>query len=162
MRHQLTQDNEEERGRIALPGLARQVIEGLAPLYRCTLTADTRQPLRMACGMVGSALADIDFTGRWYPEQPPGVLSACLSLALDGKNRRWVAGTAGNVGFPGPVWYVFPHPPVAVYVGDDLIGFVSALREAEESDQHSVLTAGFTPACVFRCGNHPVDRSSAT
>jgi hypothetical protein len=46
-------------------------------------------------------------------------------------------------GLPGPVWCVFSQPTVAVYVSDDLIGFVSTLRQAEECGHIPDLLQGF-------------------
>ena len=53
----------------------------------------------------------------------------CLSLAVDGKGRRWIAEGAGEKGLLGPVWCVLVHPPVVMYVSDDLNGFLAKLHE---------------------------------
>lgn len=116
-----------------LPGLSKEVIEGPSPLYPGTLNADTRKLLRQASGRSETALGDLDFTARWYPEEPLTVFRPCLSLAVDQDGRRWIAGGAAEVGLPGPVWCVLVRPPVAMYVSHDLIGFLWKLRECEES-----------------------------
>ena len=51
-----------------------------------------------------------------------------LTLAVDDAERRWIA-EIGNQDLPGPIWCVFPHPEVAVYVSDDLAAFLRVLRE---------------------------------
>jgi hypothetical protein len=88
-----------------------------------------RNLLRMSCGLTGSILGDIDFTGQWHPEEPLPVLRPCLTLANDNTGRRWIAEVTDDGDFPGPVWCVFPDPAVIVYVSDDLAEFVSMLHE---------------------------------
>jgi len=56
------------------------------------------------------------------------VFRPALTLAVDDAERRWIA-EIGNQDLPGPIWCVFPHPEVAVYVSDDLAGFLRVLRE---------------------------------
>jgi hypothetical protein len=77
--------------------------------------------------LAGTALGSIDFTGCWFPEEPCAVFRPALTLAIDDEGRRWIA-EIGNPD-PGPVWCVYPHPEVAVYVGDDLAAFLRILRE---------------------------------
>jgi hypothetical protein len=117
-----------------LPGLSQEAIGSLAQLYPGTLNAETCKLLRRSSGLAATALGDIDFTGtRWHPQEPLTVFKPCLSLAVDGSGRRWIAEGAGEQGLPGPVWCVFPRPPVAMYVSNDLAGFLWRLRDSEES-----------------------------
>lgn len=112
-----------------LPGLRPEVIRGMASSKPDILNTDLCRLLRTSCGIAGTPLGDIDFTGQWYPEEPLAILRPCLSLAVDDLGRRWLAEIPGDTGLPGPVWCVFPEPPVTVYVSDDLGSFLSTLRE---------------------------------
>jgi len=115
----------------ALPGLRPEVIQGLTGSYTGTITPELCTLLESSCGLSGTALGDIDFTSRWYPEEPLAVFRPASMLAIDDEGRRWVAETGGVAGLPGPVWCVFPWPEVAVYVCDDLAQFLSTLRGHE-------------------------------
>ena len=115
-----------------LPGLSPEAIESLSPHYPGTLNGDIRTLLRQSSGLADTALGDLDFTGRWHPEEPLPVFRPCLSLAIDQSGRRWIAEGAGAQGLPGPVWCVFQRPPVAVYVSQNLADFLCKLRECEE------------------------------
>ena len=112
-----------------LPGLRPEVIRGLAASNPDVLNTDLCRLLRTSCGIAGTALGDIDFTGQWYPEEPLAILRPCLSLVVDDLGRRWLAEIPGDTGLPGPVWCVFPQPAVTLYVSDDLGSFLSTLRE---------------------------------
>jgi hypothetical protein len=112
-----------------LPGLSAPVVQELESAYPGFLNSEIRRMLRVSCGLTGTALGDIDFTGQWYPEEPLAVFRPCLSLAVDAVGRRWIAEAGHESRLPGPVWCVFREPPVTVYVSDDLAGFVSALRD---------------------------------
>jgi len=115
------------------PGLAPEVIDSLSPLYPGGLNADIRKLLQQSSGLAGTSIGDIDFTGtRWHPEEPLTVYRPCLSLTVDESGRRWIAEGAGYEGLPGPVWCVFPSPPVAMYVSHDLAGFLCRLRDCEQ------------------------------
>ena len=111
-----------------LPGLRPEAIEGLAGAYPAVIKPALKQLLGVCCGLEGTVLGSIDFTGRWFPEEPCAVLRPCLTLAIDDEGRRWIAETGGE-DLPGPVWCVFPDPEVAVYVSDDVAEFVGNLRE---------------------------------
>lgn len=116
-----------------LPGLSSGAIESLAPLYPGGLNADIRKLLQRSSGLAGTALGDIDFTGtRWHPEEPLTIYRPCLTLVVDGSGRRWIAEAAGEEGLPGPVWCLFPRPPVAMYVSHDLADFLCRLRDCEQ------------------------------
>jgi hypothetical protein len=118
-----------------LPGLRSEVIRDLASSNPGILNAELRQWLRMSCGIAHTAIGDIDFTGQWYPEEPLAVLRPCLTLTMDDEGRRWVAEAVEGAGLPGPVWCVFPHPTVTVYVSDDLGRFLYTLYERTRRGQ---------------------------
>jgi hypothetical protein len=84
--------------------------------------------LGRSCGLAGTGIGSIDFTGCWFQEEPYQAFRPALTLAIDDAERRWI-GEVGNKELPGPIWCVFPKPEVAVYVSDDLSAFLSALRE---------------------------------
>lgn len=119
---------------IPLPGLLPQVMQEFAAANPGILNTPLRRLLYQSCGIAGTALGDIDFTGQWYPEEPLAVLRPCLTLAVDDLGRRWVAELPRGQRLPGPVWCVFPSPPVMVHVSDDLAGFLNTLLADE---QHS-------------------------
>lgn len=112
-----------------LPPLQASAIEGLDAQFSGHLTPEFRKVLRAACGLEGSALGSIDFTGAWHPEEPLGVLRPCLTLAIDARNRRWIAETGRREGLPGPVWCIFEQPQVAVYVTEAVSDFILTLHE---------------------------------
>jgi hypothetical protein len=101
----------------------------LASSYPEILNTEMRQLLQVSCGIANTVIGDIDFTGQWYPEEPLAVLRPCLTLTIDDEGRRWVAEAVQGTGLPGPVWCVFPRPPVTVYVSDHLGSFLSTLCE---------------------------------
>jgi hypothetical protein len=110
------------------PGLRPEVIQGLECSYPGILSPPLRALLGICCGLAGTELGSIDFTGCWFPEEPCPVFRPCLTLAIDDAGRRWIAETGDN-NLPGPIWCVFPNPKVAVYVSDNLAGFIAALRD---------------------------------
>ena len=110
------------------PGLRPEVIQGLECSYPGILSPPLRALLGICCGLAGTELGSIDFTGRWFPEEPCPVFRPCLTLAIDDAGQRWIAETGDN-NLPGPIWCVFPNPKVAVYVSDNLAGFIAALRD---------------------------------
>jgi hypothetical protein len=112
----------------ALPGLRSEVVQGLECTYTGILTPAMKALLGTCCGLAGTELGSIDFTGCWFLEEPSAVFRPALTLAVDDAERRWVA-EIGDKDLPGPVWCVFPDPEVAVYVSDDLAAFVAALGE---------------------------------
>ena len=115
---------------VSVPGLSTQAIQGLEATYPGTLTADMRSLLRTTCGLTAAEFGTIDFTSRWHPEEPSSVFRPCLTLAIDDEGRRWIAETSRDQGLPGPVWCVLSDPAVALYIADDLRGFLSTLNEA--------------------------------
>jgi hypothetical protein len=87
-----------------------------------------KELLSHSCGLSGTELGSIDFTGCWFLEEPYAIFRPALTLAIDDAERRWIA-EVGNGDLPGPIWCVFPRPEVAVYVSDDLASFLATLRE---------------------------------
>jgi hypothetical protein len=114
----------------AIPGLRPETIRGLDASYPGTLTDEMRALLHETCGLSVSGFATIDYTGGWYPEEPIGVLRPSLTLAIDDEGRRWIGETSRQQGLPGPIWCVIPEPAVAIYVSDDLSGFLDKLNHS--------------------------------
>ena len=112
----------------ALPGLRSEVIQNLECSYPGILSPAMKALLGTCCGLAGTDLGSIDFTGCWFLEEPHSVFRPALTLAVDDAERRWIA-EVGNQDLPGPVWCVFPDPEVAVYVCDDLAAFLATLRQ---------------------------------
>ena len=113
------------------PGLRPEAIQGLEPSYPGTLTVEMRALLQTTGGLSANGFGTIDFTGRWHPEEPIAVLRPSLTLAIDDEGRRWIGETSSRKGLPGPIWCVLPEPAVAVYVSDDLEGFLKKVRESQ-------------------------------
>jgi hypothetical protein len=111
-----------------LPGLHPEVIENLESTYPGTLSPAMKSLLGTCCGLAGTQLGSIDFTGCWYPEESCAVFRPALTLAVDYAGRRWIA-KIGDKDLPGPIWCMFSQPEVAVYVSDDLAKFMATLRE---------------------------------
>jgi hypothetical protein len=111
-----------------LPGLRCDVIQSLECSYPGILKPAMKNLLSTCCGLAGTELGSIDFTGCWFLEEPSAVFRPALTLAIDDAERRWI-GEIGDKELPGPIWCVFPNPEVAVYVCDDLAAFVAALAE---------------------------------
>jgi hypothetical protein len=120
---------------VSVPGLSAQAIQGLEATYPGTLTADMRSLLSTTCGLTAAEFGAIDFTSRWHPEEPISVFRPCLTLAIDDEGRRWIAETSRDQGLPGPVWCVLPDPAVALFVSDNLNGFLSTLNDVTERGQ---------------------------
>jgi hypothetical protein len=111
-----------------LPGLRSEAIQSLKCSYPGTPAPAMKALLSVCCGLAGTEIGSIDFTGCWYPEEPYAVFRPALTLAIDDAKRRWIA-EIGDKDLPGPVWCVFPDPEVAVYVSDDVAAFMSTIRE---------------------------------
>jgi len=86
-----------------------------------------KEVLSRSCGLAGTALGSIDFTGCWFLEEPYAIFRPALTLAIDDAERRWIA-EIGTGDLPGPIWCVFPDPEVAVHVSDDLAAFLATLH----------------------------------
>jgi len=117
-----------------MPGLRPEVIQGLECLSPGIIGPAFRALLAKCCGFAGTELGSIDFTGCCFPQEPCPVLRPCLTLAIDGDGRRWIA-ESGEKDLPGPIWCVFSEPEVAVYVSDDLAGFIATLHDRACRDQ---------------------------
>src|ERR1700735_5102465 len=113
---------------IPLPGLREEVIQSLECSYPGILSPPVKELLSRSCGLAGTELGSIDFTGCWFLEEPDAIFRPALTLAIDDAERRWIA-EVGNHDLPGPIWCVFTHPEVAVYVSNDLAAFLATLRE---------------------------------
>jgi hypothetical protein len=118
----------------ALPGLAGEAIEGLKPCFPGTLDRSLQELLARTCGLAGTALGSLDFTGQWHDEEPLAVFRPCLTLAVDEDGRRWIAEGASRDALPGPIWCIFSEPQVALYVCEDLTSFLSDLKRKTLSD----------------------------
>jgi hypothetical protein len=109
-------------------GLKPAAIDGLRASFPGTLTREFETFLSTTCGLDGTPLQYVDFTGQWHDEEPLAVFRPCLTLAIDDQGRRWIAETHKTAGLPGPVWCVHQQPQVAVYVADDVGAFFDLLR----------------------------------
>jgi hypothetical protein len=112
----------------ALPGLRREAIDNIELQWSGVLTPDMRAVLEHCCGISGTPLGNIDFTGCWYPEEPLAIFRPSLTLAIDEQGRRWVAEVVKGRGLPGPIWCVFPRPEVAMFVDRNLADFLARLH----------------------------------
>lgn len=110
------------------PGLEPSAIDSLRTTFPGTLTPEFEQLLALSCGLDGTALQYIDFTDQWHQKEPLAVFRPCLTLAIDGEGRRWIAETGNARGLPGPVWCVMQDPEVVVYVSADLGEFLELLH----------------------------------
>jgi hypothetical protein len=126
----------------ALPPLSGESIQQLNSQWTGTLTAAMRKLLQRSCGVSGTPLGCIDFTGYRYPEEPLAIFRPSITLAIDDEGRRWIAEVGRNRGLPGPVWCVFPQPEVAMFVDRSLAHFLIRL--------HSRMTCE-APADVADC-----------
>jgi hypothetical protein len=137
-----------------LPGLRSEVIQNLECSYPGILSPTMKSLLGRCCGLVGTALGSIDFTGCWFDEEPCAVFRPALTLAIDDAGRRWIA-EVGNQDLPGPVWCVLQHPEVAVYVCDDLAAFLSMLHEhSSQGSMHAWLQSLTTEARIVWSRRH--------
>src|ERR1700761_2233312 len=76
---------------VPLPGLRSDVIDGLECTYPGILSPPMKDLLGRCCGLAGTELGSIDFTGCWFLEEPYGVFRPALTLAVDDAGRRWIA-----------------------------------------------------------------------
>ena len=112
----------------ASPGLKLAAVDGLRGSFPGTLTPEFEHFLRTTCGLDGTPLQYVDFTGQWHQEEPLAVFRPCLTLAVDEQGRRWIAETHKSSGLPGPVWCVNQHPRVVVYIAADVGAFLDLLQ----------------------------------
>jgi hypothetical protein len=111
-----------------LPALRREAIDNLELQWSGNLTPEMRTILQRSCGLSGTPLGSIDFTGCWYPEEPLAIFRPSLTLAMDEQGRRWIAEVGKMRGLPGPVWCVFPRPEVVMFVDRNLADFLVQLH----------------------------------
>ena len=112
----------------ALPPLRPEAVNNLELQWTGTLTPEMRGILQRSCGVSGTPLGSIDFTGCWYPEEPLSIFRPSLTLAIDEEGRRWVAEVGKTRGLPGPIWCVFPRPEVALFIDRNLADFLQRLH----------------------------------
>ena len=119
---------------VPLPGLQPETIANLECHWTGTMTPEMHQLLQFSCGLSKTLLGSIDFTGRWYSEEPLSVFRPSLTLAIDDEGRRWIAELGKGRGLPGPVWCVLPRPEVAMLVDRNLADFLARLHSNGRSD----------------------------
>lgn len=120
----------EQLAIVPLPALRREAISIVESHWAGILTPEMRQVLQLSCGLSGTPLGSIDFTGRWYPEEPLSIFRPSLTLAVDAKGRRWIAEIGRQRGLPGPLWCVFPRPEVVLFVDRNLADFLTRLYDS--------------------------------
>jgi hypothetical protein len=113
---------------VPLPGIQAETLSHLQSHWSGFLTAEMRQILQQTCGLSDTPLGPVDFTGRWYAEEPLCIFRPCLTLAVDSQGRRWIAEVGKTRGLPGPVWCVVPSPRVALFVDRSLGDFLVRLH----------------------------------
>lgn len=113
---------------VPLPGIQPETLSHLQSHWSGFLTAEMRQILQLTCGLSNTPLGPVDFTGRWYPEEPLRIFRPCLTLAVDSQGRRWIAEVGKTRGLPGPVWCIVPSPKVALFIDRGLGDFLVRLH----------------------------------
>ena len=113
---------------VPLPGVQSETLSHLQSRWSGFLTTDMRQLLQLTCGLSDTPLGPIDFTGQWYAEEPLCIFRPCLTLAVDGQGRRWVAEVGKTRGLPAPVWCIVPAPKVALFMDRSLGDFLVRLH----------------------------------
>jgi len=98
---------------VTLPGIRQEAITNLEAHWTGILTPEMRRILQRTCGLSRTPLGGIDFTGRWFPEEPLSIFRPSITLAIDDHGRRWIAELGKGRGLPGPVWCIFSRPEVA-------------------------------------------------
>lgn len=126
-----------------LPGLRPHAIQSLECSYPGILSPRMKALLGTCCGLAGTELGTIDFTGCWFVEEPYTVFRPALTLAIDDAERRWIA-EVGNGDLPGPVWCVFSEPEVTLHVCDDLATFVETVHEHTREGKMRTWLRGLT------------------
>jgi hypothetical protein len=113
---------------VPLPGIQPETSSHLQSHWSGFLTVEMRQILRQTCGLSDTPLGPIDFTGRWFAEEPLCVFRPCLTLAVDNQGRRWIAEVGKTRGLPGPIWCIVPSEKVALLVDRSLGDFLVRLH----------------------------------
>ncbi len=112
---------------IPLPAIREEAITNLEAHWKGVLTPEMREVLRRTCGLSGTPLGSIDFTGRWFPAEPLSIFRPSVTLAVDDNGCRWVAELGKGRGLPGPIWCIFPRPEVALLIDRNLGDFLQRL-----------------------------------
>jgi hypothetical protein len=123
---------------VALPGVHPESLRNIGARWQGFLTTEMRQLLQITCGLSGTPIGNIDFTGCWYPEEPLALFRPCLTLAVDAEGRRWIAEAGRTRGLPGPVWCIDPDRRVALYVARRLQDFLRRLDHYSHRGQASL------------------------
>ncbi len=110
------------------PGLGASAIDSLRTTFPGVLTAEHEQLLGHSCGINGTPLQYLDFTGQFHGEEPLTVFRPCITLGIDTSGRRWIAETGNAEGLPGPVWCVVKNPEVVMYVCENLGRFLELVH----------------------------------
>jgi len=126
---------------VPLPAIRQEAITSLEAHWTGILTPEMRQVLGRACGLSGAPLGTIDFTGRWFPEEPLSIFRPSITLAIDDHGRRWIAELGKGRGLPGPVWCIFSRPEVALPIDRDLGDFLQRLHGNVRRDSISAWLA---------------------
>lgn len=113
---------------VPLPAIRPEAVTNLEAHWAGILTPEARELLQRTCGLSGTPLGSIDFTGRWFPEEPLSIFRPCITLAMDDQGRRWIAELGKGRGLPGPVWCIFPRPEVALLIDRNLGDFLQRLH----------------------------------
>ena len=120
-----------------LAPIRQEAITNLESYWPGTLTLEMREVLQRSCGLSGTPLGTIDFTGRWFPEEPLSIFRPSLTLAIDDHGRRWVTELGKKRGLPGPVWCIFSRPEVALPIDRNLADFLQRLHTHVRRDSLS-------------------------
>ncbi|HEY6923784.1 MAG TPA: hypothetical protein VI653_09965 [Steroidobacteraceae bacterium] len=113
---------------VPLPAIRQEAVTNLEAYWPGILTQEMREVLRRTCGLSGTPLGTIDFTGRWFPEEPLSIFRPSITLAIDDQGRRWIAELGKGRGLPGPVWCIFSRPEVALLIDRNLADFLRRLH----------------------------------
>jgi len=111
-----------------LPPVRSEAITNLEAHWTGALSPQMREVLQRTCGLSGTPLGSIDFTGRWFPEEPLSIFRPSLTLAEDEHGCRWIAELGKPRGLPGPIWCIFAKPEVALLIDRDLGDFLQRLH----------------------------------
>lgn len=123
---------------LPLPPIRPEAITNLEAHWAGPLTPQMREVLQRSCGLSGTPIGSIDFTGRWFPEEPLSIFRPSLTLAVDDERGcRWIAELGKGRGLPGPVWCIFSRPEVAVPIDRDLSDFLLRLHTNIRRDSMS-------------------------
>jgi len=113
---------------VTLPGIRQEAITNLEAHWTGVLTPEMRRILQRTCGLSRTPLGGIDFTGRWFTEEPLSIFRPSITLAIDDHGRRWIAELGRGRGLPGPVWCIFSRPEVALPIDRNLGDFLQRLH----------------------------------